>query len=192
MDEALAKHADVAAFLRGEPEQVASIEAAVRLAIRSFQLRDRDLESDLAQESLSRVLFGLSAGQFRGESSLRTYAGNVARYTCLEHLRKRRRETQPDADELVSMSRWSLPEASFLAEEEHERNLEAFAALPSDCQELLRMISLEGASYREVASRLGVSEAALKSRVHRCRSCLRESSSLARNPARRSARRIRP
>ena len=191
MDDAPTKH-DVADFLRGEPEQVASIEAAVRLAVRSFQLRDRDLESDLAQEALSRVLSGLSSGQFRGESSLRTYAGNVARYTCLEHIRKRRREIQPDGQEPAATSRWSAPEASFLAEEEHERNLEAFASLPADCQELLRMISLEGASYREVASRLGVSEGALKSRVHRCRSCLRASSTRSSGSSRRSARTIRP
>jgi len=188
MDDASPKSNDVSAFLQGHPDQVESIAVAVRLAIRSFQFRDRELERDLAQETLSRVLAGLSAGQFRGDSSLRTYASNVARYTCLEHLRKRRWDSQPDGDQLVSTSRWSAPEASFLADEEHERNLLAFAALPADCQELLCMVSLEGATYREVAARLGVSEGALKSRVHRCRACLRESSSDAQHPRRGSSR----
>jgi len=192
MDDAPIKQDDIAAFLRGEPEQVASIESAIRLAIRTFQLRERELERDLVQESLSRLLSGLSLGQFRGESSLRTYAGNIARYTCLEHMRKRRQEVEPAAGDLVAVARWSLPEASLLADEEHDKNLEAFAALPADCQELLRMIAVEGASYRTVALRLGVSEGALKSRIHRCRACLRDVSSSAVARTRRTARRVHP
>jgi len=192
MDDAPIQQDDIAAFLRGEPEQVSSIESAIRLAIRSFQLRERELERDLVQETLSRVLSGLSLGQFRGESSLRTYAGTIARYTCLEHVRKRRHEVAPEASDLVAESRWSAPEASLLAEEEHVRNLEAFAALPSDCRELLHMIAVEGASYRSVAERFGVSESALKSRVHRCRSCLREGSAVDAPRPRRAARKFLP
>jgi len=192
MDDAPIKRDDIAAFLRGEPEQVSSIESAIRLAIRSFQLRERELERDLVQETLSRVLSGLSLGQFRGESSLRTYAGTIARYTCLEYVRKRRHEVSPEPGDLVAESRWSAPEASLLADEEHLKNLEAFAALPSECQELLRMIAVEGASYRSVADRMGVSEGALKSRIHRCRSCLRDGSAVDASRPRRAARKVQP
>ena len=174
MAEAGERQEEVAAFLRGDAGQIAAVEQAVRATVRSFRFDNRDLESDLVQETLSRVLVSLSCRRFQGEASLRTYARNVARYACLEHIRRRRCEVEADAESLAAASRWSAPEETLLTSEEHRRNLEAFAALSTECQEILRLICLQGASYREVASKLGLSEAALKSRIHRCRLTCRE------------------
>ena len=165
---------EVAAFLRGDPSQLAAVQTAVQWTVRSFRFGDTDLERDLVQETLSRVLASLLARQFQGDASLKTYARNVARYTCLHHIRRRRQEVAADPDLYPTTERWSGPETSYLSEEEHRRNLEAFAALPAECRDILRMICLEGASYREVAARLNVSETALKSRIHRCRLTCRE------------------
>jgi len=184
MDERQRRREEAAAFLRGDPDQLASIGTAVRLAVRSFRFGDRDLEEDLAQETLSRVLESLSERRFRGEASLRTYASGAARYTCLEHIRRRRWEVEIDAELLVAGDRWSAPEASYLWTEEHLSNLEAFAALPADCRTILRLVCVDGVSYRDLAARMGLSEAALKSRIHRCRLTCRESSALARRSVR--------
>jgi RNA polymerase sigma-70 factor, ECF subfamily len=160
---------DIEAFLRGEPAQLAAIQRAIQGTIRSFHFGYGDIERDLVQEALSRTLAGVSAGRFQGNASLETYARNVARYTCLEHIRRRRHEVALDPESLTASERWAAPEESFLSSEEHRLNLEAFASLPVECQDVLRMICLDGSSYREVATRLGISEATLKSRVHRCR-----------------------
>ena len=165
---------EAAAFVRGDPIQVSSVEAAVRATVRSFRFLDRDVERDLVQETLSRTLASLSDRRFQGDASLNTYARNVARYTCLEHIRRRRNEIAFDPETHPAGDLWSAPEATYLSSEEHRRNLEAFASLPVDCRKILSMICLEGASYREVATRLGISEAALKSRIHRCRLICRE------------------
>jgi RNA polymerase sigma-70 factor (ECF subfamily) len=167
---------EVEAFLRGQPAQLGSVERAVRITVRSFRFGDPELERDLVQETLSRTLAGVTAQRFQGSASLCTYACNVARYTCLEHIRRRRPEVtfDPELHSARSGSGSLAPEDSFLSVEQHRRNLAAFASLPPECQEVLRMICLEGASYREVASRLGISEAALKSRIHRCRMTCRE------------------
>ena len=172
---------EVAAFLRGDPTELAHVEKAVRSIVRSFRFGDGDLERDLVQETLSRTLDSLSVQRFRGIASLRTYACNVARYTCLEHIRRRRQEVAFDADLHPGGDRWPAPEEFYISLEEHRRNLEAFAALPHESREILRLICVEGASYREVATRLGISEGALKSRIHRFRLSCREA---ARAPAR--------
>lgn len=161
------------AFLRGDPCVVADVCETVHLAVLGFQFPDHALNKDLAQEALARVFFGLNSGRFRGESSLKTYAGRVARYTCLEHLRRRRREVELDAETLPSRERWSQPEEAFFCAEEHLRNLETFASLPSDCRELLRMIFVDGFTYREIGLKLGLSAGAVKTRVHRCRAACR-------------------
>jgi RNA polymerase sigma-70 factor, ECF subfamily len=169
---------EAAAFLRGDRGQLASTERAVRRAVRSFQLGARDLEDDLVQETLHRVLTSLRGGRFRGTASLSTYAASVARHTCLEYVRRRHKHIDVDLDRLPAGDLRSAPEESFLWTEEHLRNLKAFAGLTRECRTILRLICVDGVSYRDMARRLGVSEGALKSRVHRCRLACREAAGL--------------
>jgi len=109
---------EVAAFLRGGASSVDMIRGAVRLVVRGFQLTGGGIDSELVQETLSRIFLNLTTGRFCGESSLKTYACKVARYACLEHLRRRRHES-------------------------------------------------------DISSRLGISQGAVRLRVHRCRVALR-------------------
>ena len=184
MDGARDRAEDAAAFLRGDATRVSAVVKAVRATVHSFGFGSRDLERDLVQETLRRTLASLRERRFHGESSLPTYARNVARYTCLEHIRRRRSEVAFDPElHAAADPRW-VPETSFLSSEEHRRNLEAFASLPADCRKILCMICLEGFSYREVASHLEISEAALKSRIHRCRLTCREAAKPSAHPTR--------
>jgi len=160
---------ETAAFLAGDTRLVAEVERAIRGTVRSFRLRERDVECDLVQEALARTCEGVGNPRFRNEATIATYARNVARYTTLEFLRKRRREVALDPETLPAAASWSAPDGGLLSEERHRRNAEAFAALPAECREILSLIYLDGCSYREVASQLSISEAALKSRIHRCR-----------------------
>jgi RNA polymerase sigma-70 factor, ECF subfamily len=183
MDEEKRREDEAAAFARGDPIQVSSVAAAVRATVRSFRFVNRDIERDLVQETLSRTLASLSDHRFQGDASLSTYARHVARYTCLEYIRRRRHEVAFDPELHPSGDLWSAPEASYLSQEEHRRNLEAFASLPAECREILSLICLEGASYRDVARHLGISEAALKSRIHRCRLTCREAAKSSARPS---------
>jgi len=176
------KRREIAAFLRGDRAPVEEIRASIVAVVRTFQFPDAGLETELAQDAMTRFFQSLSAGQFRGESSLKTYAQKVAKYTCLEHVRRRRFEVKMDLDAIPSRALWSEPERALLGTEEHQRNLRAFAALPGESRELLRLIFLEGLSYAEVARRLGVTEGAIKSRVHRVRLTCREAAGVERAP----------
>ena len=97
---------DVTDFLRGDRLVIAEVRDAVDLVVRSFQFPDAGLSKDLAQDALTRIFVNLTAGQFRGDSSLRTYARRVARYTCLEYLRRRRFEVGMDPESVPSHERW--------------------------------------------------------------------------------------
>lgn len=160
-------------FLAGDPAQVCEIRNDVRRVIRAFHLPSPDMEEDLVQETLARLVVSLNKGRFRGESSLNTYARNIARHAFLHHRRQRRTQTGLDPEALPSQALWSDPEGSMLESEDHRRNLEAFAALPAECRELLLLINVQGLSYREVGLRLGITEGAIKSRVRRMRAFIR-------------------
>jgi RNA polymerase sigma-70 factor (ECF subfamily) len=165
---------EIAGFLRGDPDAVAEVRGAVRAIVRSFQFRGRDIERDLVQETISRLVRNLGHGRFRGEAALRTYAQQVAKYVCLEHIRRQRAEVCVDFDTFPSGARWSEPEAALLLHEEHALNLQAFAGLPAESRRLLRLLFVEGLTYGELARRWGLSESAIKSRVHRARNEYRE------------------
>jgi len=171
----------IAGFLAGERASVEGVRAAIVSVVHAFRL-GHDIEQDLVQESLARLVSCLQRGRFRGESSLRTYAQSVAKYTCLEYRRSLRVATDTDPDHIPSTALWSEPEATLLTREEHRRSLETFASLPPDCRQLLLLIFIEGLTYREIGSRLGITEGAIKSRVRRLRSFCRR---LASGPARR-------
>jgi RNA polymerase sigma-70 factor (ECF subfamily) len=180
-------------FLRGDRERVREIRDTVRLVVRDFQIAGGAVDEDLVQDVLGRICRNLVAGRFRGDSSLRTYARNVARHTCLEDLRARRLEMRLDPDAIPSGARWSEPEGSLLRTEEHLRNLEIFASLPGESRELLRLVFVDGLPYAEVARRLGVTEGAIKSRVHKIRMACREAAGIERSSGpRRAVRRLNP
>jgi RNA polymerase sigma factor (sigma-70 family) len=168
----------VEAFLRGDTGVVQRLRALVRGVVRGFRIAGAAENLDLVQDTLTRVYANLSAGQYRGESSLETYARRIARFTCLEHIRRRRREVELDAESLASHARWAGPEDTFLWSEEHLRNVKVFSCLTPDCRELLRLVFEEGLSYKDVASRLGLTEGAIKTRVCRCRRTFRQAAGL--------------
>jgi len=180
---------EIAAFLRGEQNAVGEVRAAIRIVVRSFQFPGRDVEQELVQDVVGRLVQNLSAGRFRGEASLRTYAQQVAKYACLGYIRRQRCEVRLDFETVPSSARWSGPEEALLLDEEHLRNLETFAALPDESQSLLRMIFVEEMTYLQAARRLGVSESTIKSRVHRIRIECRERAARSVPPLRRAPER---
>ena len=158
---------EVSEFLRGDKARFEAIRTSVRRVVRSFRFQGA-LTEELVQEALSRLFANLSAGLFRGESTLTTYAQRIARYTCLDSIRKLRMRAEVDPGALSS-SPDPGPERELLRSEEHRRNLHVLASLNPECRELFRLIFIEGISYSQIGERLGISEAAVKLRVHRCR-----------------------
>lgn len=157
------------AYLRGEPEAVATLELWISRAARSYQRRLAHSWEDTLQELQMEVFRLLGSGRFRGESRLRTYLWRVVNHTCLDRIRRqsRRRETELAEEGLGELSleidgarrRWS--ESLDLVER-------VLRELSEECKRLWSMI-LAGHSYREMSRTLGAAEGTLRVRVMRCR-----------------------
>src|SRR5262245_36959355 len=89
---------EIRAFLAGEPPSVTPVRRTIEQTVRSFHAADVETQKDLVQEAMTRLCASLRAGRFRGAASLETYAVSVARYTCIEWLRRRRAETNPSIE----------------------------------------------------------------------------------------------
>ena len=133
--------------------------------------RDPHDAEDLVQEVLATLLRSLAT--FRGDSSLSTWTYTVTRRACAR-LRKR-----ASLDALLETREFASAPADEPAPSAERRELgaaleNAIAALPLVQREVVVMRDVEGLPAAEVGKVLGISERAVKSRLHRARMALRE------------------
>jgi RNA polymerase sigma-70 factor (ECF subfamily) len=135
--------------------------------------RDCDAAYDAVQEALMRAWS--SIGRFEGRSQFFTW---LTRIGINEAYRTARRpaEDSLDADDQVGqrIADWgNQPDEVFESHEFLSAVEGALAELPLDYRRAVTLRDVEGLSTTEAAEALGISERALKSRLHRGRMALR-------------------
>ncbi len=149
---------------------------------RGFCRDDHDAQ-DVMQDVLTSLVRSLA--KFRGESALTTWAYTVARHACLRRRRRRAGapETLASLDDVGSdgargaralADRDADPARRFERRQMSELLERAIGSLPKAQQEVLILRDVEGLRAGEVGRILGLSERAVKSRLHRARIALRE------------------
>jgi len=135
----------------------------------------RDID-DLMQEAYVRLIRAYQAGTI---AEPRAYLFRTARNLACDHFRRR----QPVSLEVLEeKQRQSVVEEKADAAEtashaqEIELLIEAIHALPTRCREVLTLRKLHGLSYRDIATRLGITESTVNAQlaigVVRCRQYL--------------------
>ena len=137
------------------------------------------------------------AGSFRGTGSARSWLLSMAR-NAHRH-QHRRRVDEPRAfvplELLAQRAGWGAdPAESRRADAAlaHDLLTQALAHLPLDEREVLVLRELEGMSGPEAAAVLQLTEAAMKSRLHRAATCVTRCANAARPRSRRPAARLAP
>jgi RNA polymerase sigma-70 factor (ECF subfamily) len=144
-----------------------------------------DLAADVLQEALIRAFRALP--QFRGDASFATWLYRIARNLCVRKQQQMLLHPtvsldQPMGDEegadtlLRQMADFNLqnPQQVVLAEEIRQKVREAVDKLPPNLREVLILRDMEDLSNQETAERTGLTVAAVKARLHRARSLLRQ------------------
>lgn len=140
---------------------------------------------EIAQEVFLRVARGL--GDFRGDSAIGTWMYRIARNAALDRLRERAqweekaRVFPPDDSEAGSVDmcdRLEHEQASIerymISKEMGECIRGRVETLSESYRRVLVLSELSGMTNAEIASALGTSEGAVKVRLHRARTRLRE------------------
>jgi RNA polymerase sigma-70 factor (ECF subfamily) len=140
---------------------------------------------DWSQESFLRAYRALD--QFRGQSAFGTWLFRITTNTCLDELRKRKRQplvvlstsssvTTEDGDYQVEFAgpEEDTPEERTLSKELQETVHRALQLLSSEHRTVLVLRDLEGHAYEDIADTLGVNIGTVKSRINRARIALRE------------------
>ncbi|MFD6971934.1 RNA polymerase sigma factor [Streptomyces sp. NPDC059979] len=125
----------------------------------------REDAEDAAQEAL--IILYRRIGMLRASGALASWMFRIVRNECLRRAR------------LMPRERAQLPETAVMSAEdevlqrlEAGRVAEAIAALPADQRRVLIMRDVQGYSGRMAAEALGLSTAAMKSRLHRARTAV--------------------
>ena len=130
-----------------------------------------------------QVFRGLAG--FEGRSKFSTWLFRLATNVCL--MRIRHRETEPskllpledylpklEEGDSPQMMDWAdRPEDALLSKESREKMMEALDKLPPEYRAVFILRDIEGFSNAETGESLGISVAAVKSRLHRARLALR-------------------
>lgn len=141
---------------------------------RSIRLTDQDRE-DLAAEVLVTVVDDdfATLRRFRGESSLATYLTVIARRVVVRELLKRKSGVSlQDVPEPASDgSTDNSAEERISSRDEVEKLLRTLHGPEAD---VVRMYHLEGKTYQEISSRIGMPENSIGPTLSRARAKLRE------------------
>ena len=161
-------------YLQGDPTALHTVDQWIDLVLKKRFPSLREDWDDLRQEIRIRIFHNLQAGSFDGRAALSTYVHRLASNVCIDLLRKahRRRErsavqdTMPASDpsERTGITDWI------------ERDLlcKTLAGLTETDRILAAHMLREGSSAAELARCLGISVAAARKRVLRCRARLLE------------------
>jgi RNA polymerase sigma-70 factor (ECF subfamily) len=129
--------------------------------------RSRADADDLVQTAVANAL--AAHDSFEPGTNFRAWMGSILRNRFLSDCRRKRPSAALEDAPPASLARSGGQEES-LAMKELNRHL---ARLPADQRLLLLLISVQGVSYEEASSQLGVPVGTLKARVSRTRNQLR-------------------
>lgn len=172
-----------------EPELLAGLRRGERMACtcllkryapRLYRLAlnlmgDPDEAEDVLQEAFINACAHI--GEFEGRSGLGTWLHRIVRNTALGRLRGQARRTGEvtyDEAELTTVRDSAAePDDHVVARELGARLEQAILTLPAGTRAAFVLRDIEGLSTADAAVELGISESALKVRLHRARQSLR-------------------
>lgn len=161
------------------------VEREYVFAVAMKYVKDEEAAADIAQDTL--LLAHRHRDSFRGDSRFSTWLYRIAATTALMHLRKRRRRfrevlIQSTTHEGEELSFFDKHSAGTCPPDDQAANREALTLvarrldeLGDKYREIFWMRYLEGYTETEIASRLDLSLATVKTRAHRARVAIKDS-----------------
>lgn len=156
----------------GDRTAIDEILARYEQAIYRFGLRmcgDEESAREVLQETMLAAFRHLPG--FRGDAALSTWLYQIARSFCIKERRGERPKVELD-DQLADPA--PAPDRQAHAHEIGAALVEAITGLPAEQREVLVLRDVEGLTAEEAARVVGIEVGALKSRLHRARTALRE------------------
>ncbi|WEK33805.1 MAG: sigma-70 family RNA polymerase sigma factor [Candidatus Pseudobacter hemicellulosilyticus] len=130
-------------------------------------INNQEDANDLAQEALYQLWLHRSA--FREEAQLRSWLYVATRNAALNYLKSSQRRSQrhEETARLLESAGQDLLETAMAREELLELLLQELEAVPPPQATVLKLLFIEGLSYRDIAEKLQIPEATIRKQKER-------------------------
>jgi RNA polymerase sigma-70 factor (ECF subfamily) len=142
-------------------------------------LRDEDAARDAVQDAFLKAYGSLD--RFEGRSSFYTWLYRIVMNLCLDRKRRDRSDREVEWNDEVATGleeegalAAEAPDVSAERRELREVITEAIATLPEDARRTIQLREIDGLSYQEIATALGIPKGTVMSRLHYARRRLQE------------------
>ncbi len=132
-------------------------------------MRDKEDAKDMAQECFLKAWRGLA--RFDGRSGLETWLYRIAVNTCLDELRRRKREHTVSAEMLAEEGWEPADDRKDFTDSQAEKAeiLDALQQMDEDARTVIILRDMKGLSYEEIAEMLDCPTGTVRSRLNRAR-----------------------
>lgn len=161
----------IAACRRGDPRSFEEVVRRTHRHVYTQALRlvgDRKDAEDVAQDAYLRAFRALDG--FRGDAQFETWLYRIVANAAMNHLRRRRRfgdlMAEPEDAPAVEIESPTRTDDEAV---DRQRLEEALATLPLSLRTVVVLKDVYGLSCQEIGDHIGVSEGAVKVRLHRAR-----------------------
>ena len=162
------------AWANGEEKPARELfERYYRSLFRFFRAKVDHGVEDLVQDTLLGCVQGRD--RIRSDSKFRGYLFGVAHNVLRQYFRKRRvRDARIDFGTQSAVDLGAGASSVLAKKAEHRLLLEALRRIPMEAQIVIELYEWEGLTGPELAEALDITEPAVRSRIHRARSRLKE------------------
>ena len=155
-------------FLAGKREEYCIVSDWISQVVKFRNWGLDKYHDDIMQDVLLKLYDNLRENRFQFRSSLKTYVYKIAKFTCIDYLRKYSSMQQKEVELTETRSNDNLEEK---AERKERKEIfwRIYRLMPEECQKLWNMIFFENLSYSQIAQKLRIKEGTVKSRFFRCK-----------------------
>jgi RNA polymerase sigma-70 factor (ECF subfamily) len=112
--------------------------------------------------------------EYKPLNTFKTYLFTVIRNSCIDYLRKNKKNRKVNLDDISEIADNIAPENSFIQTERLAKIFKHFDSLPDDYKTALYLLAFDEMSYGEIAKIMRKSIAQIKVIIHRARKKLKK------------------
>lgn len=154
-------------YLKGHQREYCQITTWITTVVENDYWGLKSYWDDIIQDVRMKLYLNLKQNRFGFSSSLKTYVSRIAKYTCIDYLRKKYCTTEVGLN-FVETQEGENALTILLQGEQVQIFEQIFHELQKECQKILQMVFIERLAYKKISSQLGIAEGTVKSRVSRC------------------------
>jgi len=154
-------------YLNGNQREFFEISGWINTVVKNEYWGLNNDWADIIQDIRIKLYINLKQKKFHYSSSLKTYVCRIAKYTCIDYLRKKYRSEEINA-ESIDVEDKKNNFLSLVQKEQTQILRQILLELTERCRKTLQLVFIEKLSYKKICSELNIAEGTVKSRVSRC------------------------